>query len=81
VLDRLRSLTHTDSDALANLWDAVGRGGAAVRETLEKPPPAPREPTVPEQFLILVECPDEPTQTALLARFRQEGLSCKALVS
>jgi hypothetical protein len=81
VLDRLRCLTHTGSDALANLWDAVGRSGAAVRATLAKPPPAPREPAVPEQFLILVECPDEPTQTALLARFRQEGLSCKALVS
>jgi hypothetical protein len=80
VLDRLRGLAQTSSDALANLWGAVGRSGAAVQEALEKSRP-PRSPAVAEQFLILVECPDEETQTALLARFRQEGLSCKALVS
>jgi hypothetical protein len=80
VLERLRGLAQTASEALANLWGAVGRGSAAVQETLEKTR-LPRPAVVPEQFLILVECPDEATQTALLARFQQEGLSCKALVS
>jgi hypothetical protein len=80
VLEQLRGLAQTSSEALANLWGAVGRSGAAVEETLEKSRP-PQSPGVPEQFLILVECPDEATQTALLARFQQEGLSCKALVS
>jgi hypothetical protein len=80
VLERLRGLAQTSSEALANLWGAVGRGGAAVQEALEKTRP-PRPPVPAEQFLILVECPDEATQTALLARSQQEGLSCKALVS
>jgi hypothetical protein len=80
VLERLRGLAQTSSDALANLWDAVGRSGAAVQETLEKSRPQPPQ-VIPEQFLILLECPDEPTQAALLERFRKEGLSCKALVS
>jgi hypothetical protein len=80
VLDQLRGLTQTSSDALANLWGAIGRSGAAVQQTLEKTR-SPRSAVLAEQFLILIECPDEPTQLALLARFQQEGLSCKALVS
>jgi hypothetical protein len=79
TLDRLRGLVHTESDALANLWDAVGRSGEAVCEALSKPRPGSQD--IPEQFLVLVECPDESTQTALLERFRKEGLRCKALTS
>jgi len=48
---------------------------AAARSTREKPA------NIPEQFLILVECADEPTQIELLQRFQKEGLKCKALVS
>ncbi len=82
VLSRLRGLAQTDSAALANLWDAVGRAGAAVQEKLAAARTrSPRSETAPEQFLILVECPDEATQAALLARFQQEGLKCKALLS
>jgi hypothetical protein len=82
ALDRLRGLAHTESDALANLWDAVGRSGETVRETLEDAGQSRhRRDDIPEQFLILVECPDEAAQTALLERFRKEGLRCKALVS
>jgi hypothetical protein len=82
VLARLRGVAQTGNAALANLWDAVGRAGTAVQEKLaaartRRPGPE----TTPEQFLILVECPDEPTQAALLARFQQEGLKCKALLS
>jgi hypothetical protein len=78
ILAKLRGVTRTNSDALANLWDAVGRAGAAVREKLATT--RRRRPDA-DQFLILVECPDEPTQAALLARFQQEGLKCKALLS
>jgi hypothetical protein len=82
VLARLRGLAQTNNAALANLWDAVGRAGAAVQEKLAAARTrTPRPETTPEQFLILVECPDEPTQSALLARFQQEGLKCKALLS
>ena len=41
----------------------------------------PGRDTVPEQFLILVECADEAAQVALLERFQQEGLKCRALLS
>jgi hypothetical protein len=81
VLSRLRGLAQTDNTALANLWDAVGRAGAAVQEKLAARSRQPRPESAPEQFLILVECPDEATQAALLARFQQEGLKCKALLS
>jgi hypothetical protein len=82
VLARLRGLAQTGNAALANLWDAVGRAGAAVQEKLSAARTRqPRPETPPEQFLILVECPDETTQAALLARFQQEGLKCKALLS
>ena len=80
ALDRLRQLTTTASDALANLWRSVGRSAAAVEESLEKAK-APRPPAVPEQYLILIECADEPTQLALLERFQGEGLRCRALLS
>ena len=78
ALDRLRSLTSTSSDAIANLWASIAQTNAAVEESLAA---ARRSPSIPEQFLILVECADEQTQIELLQRFQQEGLKCKALVS
>ena len=36
--------------------------------------------TVPEQFLVLIECENEAEQTELLERFVEEGLNCKALL-
>jgi hypothetical protein len=81
ALARLRGLAHTSSAALANLWDAVGRAGAAVTESLAAARRRASPDAPAEQFLILVECPDEATQTALLARFQQEGLACRALLS
>ncbi len=80
TLDRLRALTHTDSDAVANLWASIGRANAEVEETLANAAKQ-RQKAIPEQFLILVECDDEQTQTELLQRFQDEGLKCKALVS
>ena len=82
TLDRLRQASHTDSAALADLWDSIAHSCAAVEDTLARArsdQPAPD--SLPEQYLILVECPDEPTQLALLERFRQEGLTCRALLS
>jgi hypothetical protein len=83
TLDELRKLTTTDSDALNNLWRSINSAGGAVTDTLDemrqrKPKPPP---TVPEQYLILVDCPDEASQLALLERFQREGISCKALLS
>ncbi|HEY7425361.1 MAG TPA: hypothetical protein VH682_14105 [Gemmataceae bacterium] len=81
ALDRLRALTSTSSDAVANLWASIGQANAAVAETLAARTPPQRAEDIPEQFLLLVECADEQTQIELLQRFQEEGLKCKALVS
>ncbi len=82
TLDRLRAVTSTTSDAVANLWASVGRANAEVEEALAAArTPRDKAKDIPEQFLILVECADEATQIELLQRFQDEGLKCKALVS
>ncbi len=82
ALDRLRAMTSTASEAVANLWASIAQANAAVEESLAAARTAREQPeTIPEQFLILVECGDEQTQIELLQRFQQEGLKCKALVS
>jgi hypothetical protein len=82
-LDELRNLAQTDSEALANLWRSLGEAEEAVEKTLEqarrKGPDLPARVTA--QYFVLVECPDEPAQLALLERFQREGLSCRALLS
>jgi hypothetical protein len=80
TLDQLRRITTTDSAALANLWESIDQSRAAVETSLAADA-KPRPETVPEQYLVLVECPDEPTQLALLERFQNEGLKCRALLS
>jgi hypothetical protein len=82
ALDRLRDLTPTSSDALANLWASIALAEAAAEESLDRARASRQQPeSIPEQYLILVECDDEPSQIALLERFQSEGLKCKALVS
>lgn len=39
------------------------------------------EETIPEKYMILVECEDEQAQVELLERFIAEGLKCRALLS
>ena len=81
ALDRLRALTPTDSDALANLWACVGRANEDVADTLRRTPPRDDRAELPEQFLILVECASEQEQVRLLERFQADGLKCKPLLS
>jgi hypothetical protein len=82
TLDRLRQMTAAPCDALANLWQSIDAASAATDAALAQ---ARSERLgrdgVPEQFLILIECADEAAQVALLERFRQEGLKCRALLS
>jgi hypothetical protein len=81
-LDELRRLTDSDSDDLTNLWRSIAASEAAVSEAVEEARRAPRrQATAAEQYLVLIECPDEATQLALLERFQAEGLSCRALLS
>jgi hypothetical protein len=83
TLDELRRSVSTDSDALANLWRSVGTSARETADALEAA--RKREPKPPaksaEQYFVLVECPDEAAQIALLARFLKDGLRCRALLS
>ena len=82
VLGRLRQMTAAPCDALANLWQSIDAARAATDASLAQArSERPIRDSVPEQFLILVECADEAAQVALLERFRQEGLKCRALLS
>jgi hypothetical protein len=81
TLERLQQLTPTDSDALANLWASIAQANVAAEESLKEARAATPERDVREQFLILVECDDEPQQVTLLQRFQGEGLKCKPLLS
>jgi len=81
TLCELRALASPDSAAVRQIWDAIDAAGAAVNDALEKARGTRKEDVLPEQFLVLVECAGEAEQTALLERFKAEGLRCKALVS
>ena len=82
ILDELRRSATTESDALANLWQTIAAAGAAVEESLTRARKSAQEDCdVPEQFLVLIECASEQEQTALLHRFKRQGLKCKALLS
>jgi hypothetical protein len=81
TLSELRALVEPNSAAVRQLWDAISGASAAVNEALEKARQKTRQDVLPEQFLVLVECASEAEQSALLERFKAEGLICKALVA
>jgi hypothetical protein len=72
----LQKLTVTASPALAELWQALAQGEQTTRDALAADPPR-----MAEQFLILIECRDEPHQVELLGKLQAQGIPCKALVS
>src|SRR5262249_1262705 len=53
---------------------------AEANALLEPPHKDPPRATGPEQYLILVTCRDEKQQIELLLRFKETGLTCKALM-
>ena len=75
--DRLLELTTSAPAELQAAWQAAAEACLAAPEA-----PARRGvETVPEQFLVLITCRDEPHQVELLRRFQAEGLECRALLS
>jgi hypothetical protein len=72
----LRQSVDTDSPELAELWQSLASAEAATGAALDAAAAAPAE-----QFLILVECRDEPHQVELLQQLRAEGIACKPLIS
>jgi hypothetical protein len=81
VLDELRAVTETDSAALNQLWQAIARQDEVVRSKLTGAESDKEDAAIPEQYLVLIECASEEEQVQLLRRFREEGLTCKALLS
>jgi ParB-like chromosome segregation protein Spo0J len=72
VVKQLTELTQASTRELNDLWQSLAK---------TKPPKFDEPPQQPEQFLILIECPDEQEQVRLLERLQGEGLSCRALMS
>jgi hypothetical protein len=81
ALAALRQTVESDNEVLAAFWSSLAAQDAQTQEQLRAATSRPRGAVVPEQFAVIVECADEAEQKALLERFAQEGLSCRALVS
>ena len=77
------------AEMVALLWDAgqvtlalelEAMWKATLEECLKVKEDEPPAPSLPEQYLVLVQCQDEKQQTELLQRFAAEGLECRALL-
>jgi hypothetical protein len=77
IHDRLAAITRSGSEAVLALWQLTAKNREATDKRLNVDSPAAMQ----EKFLVLVDCEDEDQQRALLARFQQEGLTCRALIS
>lgn len=76
AVEELRRLTATVSPALAELWHTLAQGEQATQEALQATQQRPSA-----QYLILIECRDEPHQVELLGQLQAQGIACKALLS
>ena len=74
VHQELLKRTPTDSPELEAAWRA------ALDERIQNQTDARPARTLPEQYLVLVQCEDEKEQVALLERLTAEGLGCRALL-
>lgn len=75
MLAKLTASTQAESQELNDLWQSL------LKEKPDLPTPDEEPPSLPEQYLILVQCRDEAHQAELLARFDAEGIACKPLMS
>jgi hypothetical protein len=75
LLEQLQASTPALSKELKDFWQSLLK----VKPSL--PTPEEEPPSLPEQYLILVQCRDEAHQAELLARFNAEGIACKPLMS
>lgn len=77
-LDELLQGVATESAAVQAMLDALARDNG-----LKAPDDADDSNglAIPEKYMVLVECEDEPHQAELLERFTAEGLTCRSLIS
>src|SRR5216683_3271860 len=79
VIAQLQEITQADSPVLTDLWRSLAEGEAATQAALEEAAKAAEIPDPPEQFLVVLECRDEPHQVDLLHEFQNRGIKCRAL--
>lgn len=66
------------ADLLENLTNQVL---AETKNASEEDRQTSGEVEIPEQFMVVINCQTEATQTELLQEFTERGLKCRALVS
>lgn len=93
TLDPLAAMAEADSARLDTLLREVDTGSEALQAMLsslaveagvvpgDDAPPPPEVQPDGDQFNVLVECPDEAAQVALLERLTKEGMKCRALIA
>lgn len=89
TFDTVSGMATTDKDVLEALLMETEPGGGILEQFLSTMLPAgsslgedagdQEENLGDTKFMILVECEDEDEQVALLERFIDEGIACKAL--
>jgi hypothetical protein len=80
MLEELRSMTETDNETLGALWASLSRQDEATKQALERQTKS-RTQSIPENFIVAIECQNEREQVNLLRRFKKEGLKCRAMTS
>ena len=75
TLEKLREIVEADSAAIKSLWQTLEEASERTKRDLQRMREADE---LPEQYYVLVECADEDEQRSLLARFKDEGLTCQA---
>lgn len=92
TLDPLAALATTDAAKLDELLREVQTGDAAVQQMLSElaesaglyKTPQEQEAgpvTIPEQWMVVIECETEHQQVELFQRLSDEGYACRLLVS
>jgi hypothetical protein len=90
TLDPLSAMAEASREQLDALLAEVETGSAAVESMLAElaedagiaSEAAPLStPDYVERFCVVIECPSEAEQAALLARLEDEGLECRALIA
>jgi hypothetical protein len=79
VLNSLLAQTRTSDDVLGSFLDSLKP--SSIPESDEPMADVSNEDMGEEQYLILVTCESEEDQVAMLERFEEEGILCRALNS
>lgn len=82
TLHQLRQITEQESETVRSLWATLTEADAAAEKAVKSAREAQEkaEDVLHEQYLIVVECQDEPDQVKLLRQLKGMGLKVTAKV-